>query len=68
MLCAELWDGLVSRLQQQRLDTGLERISLDNISPFKLFGLSLVSVTIHVRVYNCIVHYTILTIHCTVYM
>lgn len=37
----ELWEGLISKLQQRRLKIGLERIHLDNISPFKLFGLSL---------------------------
>lgn len=42
----ELWEGLVSKLQQQRLKNGQERIHLDNISPFKLFGLSLVGVAV----------------------
>ena len=44
--CAELWEGLVSKLQQQRLNNGQERIPLDNILPFKLFGLSLVGVAV----------------------
>ena len=59
MLFAELWEGLVSRLQQQRLSAGLERITIDNISPFKLFGLSLVSVVLSFP--N---HCTYVQIHC----
>lgn len=47
MLFAELWEGLVSKLQQERVNIGLERIHLDNMSPFKLFGLSLVSMAVY---------------------
>ena len=47
MLFAELWEGLVSKLQQERINIGLERIHLDNMSPFKLFGLSLVSMAVY---------------------
>jgi len=46
MVFAELWEGLVSKLQQERANIGLERIHLDNMSPFKLFGLSLVGVAV----------------------
>lgn len=48
MLLPELWEGLVSKLQQQRLNIGLERAHLDNVSPFKLFGLLLVGVAVYV--------------------
>jgi len=40
----ELWKQLVSKLQQQRSAIGLDRLPLDNISPYKLFGVSLVGV------------------------
>ncbi|XP_065887325.1 histone-lysine N-methyltransferase 2B-like isoform X2 [Dysidea avara] len=40
----ELWSELISKLQQQRSAIGLDRIAVDNISPFKVFGVSLESV------------------------
>ena len=40
----ELWSELISKLQQQRSAIGLDRIAVDNISPFKVFGVSLVGV------------------------
>ena len=65
----------MSRLQQQRVNIGLERIHLDNISPFKLFGLSLVGVSEYLcstllvtTLYTLYIHYTVhYTIHCTLH-
>lgn len=42
----ELWSELISKLQQQRSAIGLDKIPVDNISPYKVFGVSLVGVVI----------------------